>query len=132
MCVCALFTNLDGTDGKQARRTGSSTPVGELFDHGLDSMVAGSVMTLGVFSINGRGAEDYCMTAAMLFLVEALVFGGFYLAHWETYLTGVFCLPWLYDPSQVVSCLSRSRELHCYALQSLALLPLVGRHLTTS
>lgn len=28
---------LDGIDGKQARRTGTSTPMGELFDHGLDS-----------------------------------------------------------------------------------------------
>ena len=28
---------LDGTDGKQARRTGSSSPLGEMFDHGLDS-----------------------------------------------------------------------------------------------
>ena len=27
----------DGIDGKQARRTGSSGPLGELFDHGLDS-----------------------------------------------------------------------------------------------
>ena len=29
---------LDAIDGKQARRTGSSTPLGELFDHGCDSM----------------------------------------------------------------------------------------------
>ena len=28
---------LDGIDGKQARRTGSSSPLGEMFDHGLDS-----------------------------------------------------------------------------------------------
>ena len=35
----ALFMahTLDGTDGKQARRTGSSSPLGEMFDHGLDS-----------------------------------------------------------------------------------------------
>ena len=29
-----LSHTLDGIDGKQARRTGSSTPLGELFDHG--------------------------------------------------------------------------------------------------
>ena len=28
---------LDGIDGKQARKTGTSGPLGELFDHGLDS-----------------------------------------------------------------------------------------------
>ena len=30
-----LSHTLDGIDGKQARRTGSSNPLGELFDHGL-------------------------------------------------------------------------------------------------
>ena len=29
-----LSHTLDGIDGKQARRTGTSTPLGELFDHG--------------------------------------------------------------------------------------------------
>jgi ethanolaminephosphotransferase len=30
---------LDGIDGKQARRTGSSNPLGELFDHGFDALL---------------------------------------------------------------------------------------------
>lgn len=29
---------LDGLDGKQARKTGSSSPLGQLFDHGCDSI----------------------------------------------------------------------------------------------
>ena len=29
-----LSHTLDGIDGKQARRTGTSSPIGELFDHG--------------------------------------------------------------------------------------------------
>lgn len=32
--------HLDGIDGKQARRIGLSGPLGELFDHGLDSYTA--------------------------------------------------------------------------------------------
>ena len=28
-----LYTSFDAVDGKQARRTGSSSPLGELFDH---------------------------------------------------------------------------------------------------
>lgn len=33
--VCVfLYQTLDALDGKQARRTGSSSPLGELFDHG--------------------------------------------------------------------------------------------------
>ena len=33
--VCIwMYTALDAIDGKQARRTGTSSPLGELFDHG--------------------------------------------------------------------------------------------------
>ena len=39
--VC-FFINctLDNIDGKQARRTGSGSPMGMLFDHGLDACTA--------------------------------------------------------------------------------------------
>lgn len=37
--VCIFtYQTLDNIDGKQARRTGTSTPLGMLFDHGCDSM----------------------------------------------------------------------------------------------
>lgn len=29
---------MDAIDGKQARRTGTSSPLGELFDHGCDAI----------------------------------------------------------------------------------------------
>lgn len=29
---------MDSIDGKQARRTGTSSPLGELFDHGCDAI----------------------------------------------------------------------------------------------
>lgn len=32
-----LYSTLDAIDGKQARRTNSSSPLGQLFDHGCDS-----------------------------------------------------------------------------------------------
>jgi phosphatidylglycerophosphate synthase len=32
-----IYANLDAIDGKQARRTKSSSPLGQLFDHGCDS-----------------------------------------------------------------------------------------------
>lgn len=44
---------LDGIDGKQARRTGSSSPLGELFDHGIDSWSVG-IITMNAFSVFGR------------------------------------------------------------------------------
>ncbi len=43
----------DGTDGKQARRTKTSGPLGELFDHGLDSLQT-LLMPIGVYSAWGR------------------------------------------------------------------------------
>lgn len=40
LCAFGLFVyqSLDAIDGKQARRTGTSSPLGELFDHGCDSI----------------------------------------------------------------------------------------------
>jgi phosphatidylglycerophosphate synthase len=32
-----IYQTLDAIDGKQARRTKSSSPLGQLFDHGCDS-----------------------------------------------------------------------------------------------
>jgi ethanolaminephosphotransferase len=36
-----LYRMLDELDGKQARRTGNSSPLGLLFDHGCDSFSVG-------------------------------------------------------------------------------------------
>jgi ethanolaminephosphotransferase len=33
-----MYQTLDNVDGKQARRTGTSSGLGELFDHGIDSL----------------------------------------------------------------------------------------------
>lgn len=43
-CAIGLFIyqTLDAIDGKQARRTNSSSPLGELFDHGCDSLSTGN------------------------------------------------------------------------------------------
>lgn len=44
LCAVGLFIyqSLDAIDGKQARRTNSSSPLGELFDHGCDSLSTGA------------------------------------------------------------------------------------------
>ena len=44
LCAVGLFVyqSLDAIDGKQARRTNSSSPLGELFDHGCDSLSTGN------------------------------------------------------------------------------------------
>ncbi|XP_023013923.1 ethanolaminephosphotransferase 1 [Leptinotarsa decemlineata] len=86
---------LDGIDGKQARRTGTSGPLGELFDHGLDSYTAGLIPG-AMYSIFGRGST-YSLPPFRMFFTMWNVMMNFYLSHFEKYNTGVLFLPWGYD-----------------------------------
>ncbi|XP_066143748.1 ethanolaminephosphotransferase 1-like isoform X1 [Euwallacea fornicatus] len=86
---------LDGIDGKQARRTGTSGPLGELFDHGLDSYTAGLIPAT-MYSIFGRGSH-YSVPPFRMFFTMCNVLVNFYLSHFEKYNTGVMFLPWGYD-----------------------------------
>ena len=45
-----VYQTLDAVDGKQARRTGSSSPLGKLFDHGLDGVIE-SLCSLSLVSV---------------------------------------------------------------------------------
>ncbi|GIZ03670.1 hypothetical protein CEXT_591191 [Caerostris extrusa] len=84
LCAAGLFVyqSLDACDGKQARRTGSSSPLGELFDHGCDS-ISTVFVSLGICIAVKLGAYPnwmffQCFIAIILF----------YCAHWQTYITG--------------------------------------------
>lgn len=92
----------DGIDGKQARRTGSSGPLGELFDHGLDSYAA-ALVPICLYSCFGR--YDHSISTWRMFLVLWNILVSFYLSHWEKYITGVLFLPWGYDFGMLVSLL---------------------------
>uniref|UniRef100_A0A2K6FSZ1 Selenoprotein I n=1 Tax=Propithecus coquereli TaxID=379532 RepID=A0A2K6FSZ1_PROCO len=74
----------------QAHKTNSSTPLGKLFDHGLDSWSC-VYFVVTVYSIFGRGSTG--MVWVVLF--------SFILSHWEKYNVGILFLPWRYDISQV-------------------------------
>jgi len=89
----------DGTDGKQARRTNTSSPLGELFDHGLDSW-ASMLMPVAVYSVFGRGDHSISVERS-LYIFMGVMF-TFLCSHWEKYNTGVLFLPWGYDISQLV------------------------------
>jgi ethanolaminephosphotransferase len=89
----------DGIDGKQARRTNSSTPLGELFDHGLDSWTSLFIPTV-LYSVFGR-VEHTISPARLYFCLLNLLF-TFLSSHWEKYNTGILFLPWGYDVSQLV------------------------------
>jgi len=96
-----LKKKIDGLDGKQARRTSTSGPLGELFDHGLDSWTTVFIPT-ALYSIFGRDDPNTIQPIRMYYIC-IMVFINFYLAHWEKYNTGVLYLPWSYDFSMVVS-----------------------------
>ncbi|KAL3981659.1 CDP-alcohol phosphatidyltransferase family protein [Acanthocheilonema viteae] len=77
-----LYQTLDATDGKQARRTNSSSPLGELFDHGCDAM-SQVLVTLNICYAMLLGQERYVV---LFVTVSSVVL--FYCAHWSTYCTG--------------------------------------------
>lgn len=79
--VC-LFTyqSLDSIDGKQARRTGMSSPLGELFDHGCDALNT-SLECILAFAAFGLGRSS----VSLFLLVSSMA--SFYLTTWEEYYT---------------------------------------------
>ena len=78
--ICIFtYQTLDNIDGKQARRTGTSTPLGMLFDHGCDSMSCFllSVTLTRLFMITD---EKLCLYG--IFLGVHLIF---YMSVWAQY-----------------------------------------------
>jgi ethanolaminephosphotransferase len=113
--ICTFMAHLlDGTDGKQARRTGASGPTGELcrlnlrflasysflVDHGLDSFST-VPFCVTIFSIFGQG--EFSVPPVRLLGILISVQLVFIVTHWEKYNTGVMYLSWAYDASQYVS-----------------------------
>eukprot|EP00053_Salpingoeca_punica_P003549 m.43746 g.43746 ORF g.43746 m.43746 type:complete len:450 (-) comp12255_c0_seq1:270-1619(-) len=100
-CAFAQFLGhtLDGLDGMQARRTGSSTPLGELFDHGLDSFGTFVQMLAAATAVGVSPGSDVPITALML--VQWSIQLSFYSTHYEKYNTSILYLPWSYDVSQL-------------------------------
>lgn len=57
------YQSLDAIDGKQARRTNTSGPLGELFDHGCDAVSTAFIMIMNC-SCTGLG-NGYWLAIAM-------------------------------------------------------------------
>lgn len=95
-----LAYTLDGIDGKQARRIGLAGPLGELFDHGLDSYTA-PLIPACLYSIFGRGPSS--IPPMRMYYIVWMVLFNFFVSHFEKYNTGVLYLPWGYDFAMWVS-----------------------------
>lgn len=91
----ALFAyqTLDNLDGKQARRTGTSSPLGLLFDHGCDAInVTVGCCTMACVMQFGPTWKSLIMSIAgnMTFIC----------ATWEEYYTGSLNLPAINGPTE--------------------------------
>lgn len=84
LCALGLFVyqSLDAIDGKQARRTDSSSPLGELFDHGCDS-----ISTVFV-ALSACVAVKLGYYPSWMFFQCFCAITLFYCAHWQTYVSG--------------------------------------------
>ncbi|XP_043508053.1 cholinephosphotransferase 1 isoform X8 [Frieseomelitta varia] len=77
-----IYQSLDAIDGKQARRTGTSTPLGELFDHGCDS-----ISTVFI-ALSACIAVQLGYYPTWMFFQCFCAMTLFYCAHWQTYVSG--------------------------------------------
>ncbi|XP_042693686.1 cholinephosphotransferase 1 isoform X3 [Centrocercus urophasianus] len=77
-----IYQSLDAIDGKQARRTNSSSPLGELFDHGCDSISTVFVVLGSCIAIRLGTNPDWLFFCCFVGLFM------FYSAHWQTYVSG--------------------------------------------
>jgi len=76
-----MYQTLDAIDGKQARNTGSSSPLGQLFDHGCDAICA-FISGLFVASTLQLGPTYGSLITMLLHIVP------FYVSNWEEVQTG--------------------------------------------
>ncbi|KAL6061321.1 Cholinephosphotransferase 1 [Balamuthia mandrillaris] len=87
-----LYQIFDNVDGRQARRTGTSSPLGELFDHGCDSLF---VVMASILLSNGGG-----MTGWEAFFIFCAIALPFIMAHWEEFYTGKLILGMVGNPTE--------------------------------
>ncbi|CEP11214.1 hypothetical protein [Parasitella parasitica] len=90
-----LYSTFDNVDGRQARRTGTSSPLGELFDHGCDAINC-SFASIIQMSALGLG---HSQNAVVVYLIATT---GFYLSTIEEYHTGTLYLGYVNVPTEGV------------------------------
>lgn len=88
-----IYQTLDNMDGKQARRTGSSSALGMFFDHACDSINAG-VTIIAMGSVMGTGWTP------LLFITYLASFIPFYLQTWEEFYSRQMILPPFNGPTE--------------------------------
>jgi ethanolaminephosphotransferase len=93
-----MYQTLDNMDGKQARKTGSSSPLGLLFDHGCDAInsIFGSANWIIAIGLSLGCEPDVWMCWILILGPMSL----FYVTTWEEYYTGKLTLPIINGPNE--------------------------------
>jgi ethanolaminephosphotransferase len=86
-----LYQTFDAVDGKQARRTNSSSPLGELFDHGCDALTC---------SFENMAFASSVMAGKLSFWFWVIATIPFYGATWESFFTDTLILPEINGPTE--------------------------------
>ncbi|PVV04209.1 hypothetical protein BB560_001288 [Smittium megazygosporum] len=90
-----LYSTFDNVDGKQARRTKSSSPLGELFDHGIDAL---NCLIGTIIQAASLGLGITHSTLLLSFLATFV----FYFSTWEEYHTGTLYLGYINGPTEFI------------------------------
>jgi ethanolaminephosphotransferase len=88
-----IYQTLDNMDGKQARKTGTSSPLGMLFDHGIDA-INSVLLILPVGSALGTGMSRD------LLIIASVGFIPFITQGWEEYYREEMVLPIINGPTE--------------------------------
>jgi len=89
---CFFYQLMDNLDGKQARRTNSSSALGEIFDHGCDSLFIPSMTICLSTALQMAPTDQYFLLTCGLAI--------FYASHWEEYHTDHLILGKYANPTE--------------------------------
>jgi ethanolaminephosphotransferase len=95
-----MYSTMDNVDGKQARRTGTSSGLGELFDHGIDSLNC-TLASLLETAAMGLGTSQAGIITALIPCLPM------FFSTWETYHTHTLYLGVFNGPTEglIIACL---------------------------
>lgn len=87
-----LYQTCDAIDGKQARRTGTCSALGELFDHGCDALLTPFVQINQALALGSGPSVLY------FYLIQSSL--AFFIAIWDQYTTGILVLGFISAPTE--------------------------------
>ncbi|KAL8781091.1 MAG: hypothetical protein Q9213_006173 [Squamulea squamosa] len=98
-CGVWMYSTMDNVDGKQARRTGQSSGLGELFDHGIDSLNC-TLASLCETAAMGLGSSPKGVFTALIPCLPM------FFSTWETYHTHTLYLGYFNGPTEglIIAC----------------------------